>query len=122
MGSRLRPVILAVACLTAMPLAARADVVELTNGARIVGKVMDATATEIVVKVAGRDMRVRQDRVRAITFDEDKRVPVAKVAVAPPPEPVAPARPLQPVPPAVAAAVVLLDRLQAATAKPISPA
>src|SRR5436309_9752476 len=104
MGPRLRLVVLAAACLAAMPFAARADVVELTNGARIVGKVMDATATEIVVRVSGREMRVRQERVRAITFDEDKRVPVAKVAVAPPPEPVAPARPLQPVPPSVATA------------------
>jgi hypothetical protein len=117
---------LAVACLVGAPLAARADVIELMNGVRVVGTVTEATARDVVIKVGESSVRIRHDRVRSITFD-DARSPEAAKSEAAKPEvvvsstPVVP-RPLLPLSPPIAAALAALDRLQAATARSLAPA
>src|SRR2546423_14198924 len=103
--------ILAILGSLTVPLGAHADVIELTNGERIVGKVKDATPTGVVIQVRGKDVRIPQARVRSIAFEAEREpVPVAKPpAVKPQGRPVAlaTARPPaeRPVPAHVAAAL-----------------
>src|SRR2546423_6594327 len=116
------PVILCLAlvCVLAAPLTAHADVVELTNGVRIVGKVKEATAASVVLEVHGKEVRIRPDRVRSMTFEAEqppeKPAPGASITYTT----AAPAQ--RPVPPNVAAALAVLDGLQAATAKALPSA
>lgn len=99
---------------------AGADLIELTTGQRIDGTVKEATATVVVVEVGGRQIRIRPERVRSITFEAVRREPVAKSsapAVPPPPAPAPPALPALPA--AIASALTALGRLQAATTGPM---
>jgi hypothetical protein len=132
-GHRVR-VGFAIACVLAAPLAARADVIELMNGVRVVGTVTEATARDIVIKVGESSVRIRQDRVRSITFDDarsagaekpDAATPDAATPNAAKPEVVVsstPVRAPQPLSPPIAAALAALDRLQAVTARSLIPA
>jgi hypothetical protein len=117
---------LATAWLLGAPCLARADVVELTNGRRIVGRVTDVGDTGVRIETDGGELRIPQADVRSIAFGS-----------APPPDPPAvaapaPAAPEPPeTPPAVAvaeprlppidAALAALERLHAATATPLPP-
>jgi hypothetical protein len=119
----------AIACVLAAPLAARADVIELTNGVRVVGTVTEATARDIVIKVGESSVRIRQDRVRSVTFDDARSAGAEKPDAAKPdaakPEVVVsstPVRAPQPLSPPIAAALAALDRLQAVTARSLIPA
>jgi len=139
-GHRVR-VGFAIACVLAAPLAARADVIELMNGVRVVGTVTEATARDIVIKVGESSVRIRQDRVRSITFDDARSAGAAKPEAAKPEAPKSDAakpeaakpevvvsstpivpRPLLPHSPPIAAALAALDRLQAVTARSLIPA
>ena len=142
-GHRVR-VGFAIACVLAAPLAARADVIELMNGVRVVGTVTEATARDIVIKVGESSVRIRQDRVRSVTFDDARSAGVEKPDAAKPdavkpdaekpdaatpdaakPEVVVSSTPVRaPVPlsPPIAAALAALDRLQAVTARSLIPA
>jgi hypothetical protein len=127
-GHRVR-VGFAIACVLAAPLAARADVIELMNGVRVVGTVTEATARDIVIKVGESSVRIRQDRVRSVTFDDARSAGAEKPDAAKPdaakPEVVVsstPVRPPQPLSPPIAAALAALDRLQAVTARSLIPA
>jgi len=103
---------LALACVLAgAPATGRADVVELTSGYRIQGTVKEATSAWVMIVVGGREIRIRQERVRSIAFDAGK--PPARPA----PPPVIP--PLPPLPAALATALTALGRLQAATTRPL---
>jgi len=107
---------LALACVLAgAPATGRADVVELTSGYRIQGTVKEATSAWVVIVVDGREIRIRQERVRSIAFEAGKRAP----APAPPPTPVPVVPPLPPLPAALATALTALGRLQAATTHPL---
>jgi hypothetical protein len=139
----------AIACVLAAPLAARADVIELMNGVRVVGTVTEATARDIVIKVGESSVRIRQDRVRSITFDDARSADAEKPDAATPdaakpdaakpdaakpdaakpdaakPEVVVsstPVRAPQPLSPPIAKALAALDRLQAVTARSLIPA
>lgn len=111
--------------LVGAPATSRADVVELTNGQRIQGTVKEATSAGVVIVVGGREMRIRQERVRSIAFEAVTRVPAQAPAPAPAPAPPPVARPAAPPPPplpaGVATAVTALVRLQAATIRPVAP-
>jgi hypothetical protein len=137
-GHRVR-VGFAIACVLGAPLAACADVIELMNGVRVVGTVTEATARDIVIKVGESSVRIRQDRVRSITFDDARSADAEKPDAATPdaakpdaakpdaakPEVVVsstPVRAPQPLSPPIAAALAALDRLQAVTARSLIPA
>jgi hypothetical protein len=109
------------------------------NGVRVVGTVTEATARDIVIEVGKSSVRIRQDRVRSITFDVARSADAAKPQAAKPeadesdavkpeaakPEVVVsstPVRPPQPLSPQIAAALAALDRLQAVTARSLIPA
>ena len=103
----------------AMPDAG-ADVIELTTGQRIEGAVKEATGTAVVVDVGGREVRIRPERVRSITFETVRREPAATPpapALPPPPSPTPPPAPALPAP--IATALTALGRLQAATTTPM---
>src|SRR5205814_7701010 len=75
--------ILAILGSLTVPLGAHADVIELTNGERIVGKIKDATPTGVVIQVRGKDVRIPQARVRSIAFEaEPAPGPAAKAPAA----------------------------------------
>ena len=108
--------ILAILGSLTVPLGAHADVIELTNGERIVGKVKDATPTGVVIQVRGKDVRIPQARVRSIAFEAEPAPgpaarpqgrPLALATARPPAE--------RPVPAHVAAALSALAGLQDAT-------
>jgi len=119
----------AIACVLGAPLAARADVIELMNGVRVVGTVTEATARDIVIKVGESSVRIRQDRVRSITFEDARSAGAEKPDAAKPdaakPEVVVSSTPVRaplPLSPPIAAALAALDRLQAVTARSLMPA
>ena len=140
---------LALACILGATCAARADVVELKNGQRIVGTVTDVAGAEVVIETAGREMRIPQGDVQSIAFEALQpaspqaaepiapsaptaaSVPPAAAAVpsaaaAVPPISVEPApqpgtTAPEPVDTPLAAALAALDRLQAASAVPLAP-
>jgi hypothetical protein len=80
---------LAIVWLLAPSLAARADVIELTNGQRIVGTVKEATATSVVIQVSGHEMRIWPADVQSITFEPSGPA----TGTTPSPPPVAPTMP-----------------------------
>lgn len=127
------------------PLTAGADVVDLTTGERIVGTVVQTTASGLVVELPdGRLIRLEQARVRAIRFDPVGRTaaPIARPAEPPAASstpavvpPAAESRAAEPVPalsrPVVApvprlasaeleTAFFAFRRLHAATARPLA--
>lgn len=125
------------AFLLAMPLAASADVIVLMNGVRIVGEVKNATLTAVTIQVQGKEVRIQQKLVRSITFGDGQDVarpsqvaPSASTAPLPEPAPspapsiastpIAPPSP-RPLSPQVAAALAVLDKLQAATEQTPAP-
>jgi hypothetical protein len=132
---------LALACVLGATCVARADVVELKNGQRVVGTVTDVAGAEVVIETAGREMRIPQGDVQSIVFESSPPAPpragepivpsvpatpavvppvvVPPVAVepAPPPSAALPAPVVTP----LAAALAALDRLQAASATPLAP-
>jgi hypothetical protein len=119
---------LSVALLIALaPIGAAADVVELTTGERIDGRVVQTTATGLVVELAdGRLVRFEQSRVAAIRFD-----PAGRAEAAPAPARAAPAPALSrpvvaPVPRLAPAelemAFFAFRRLHAATERPMARA
>ena len=122
-------ILLAIVCLCGVPTTVGADVIELMNGVRIVGTVMDATRTAVVVKVGGNEVRIRPDRVRSITFGDQAPVAGATPESVPAPShqsavtfttmPSAPPRPLSA---PVRAALAALDKLQTATESALAPA
>ena len=128
--------LLAIVCFCAVPAAVRADVIELMNGVRVVGTVIDATRTAVVVKVGGNEVRIRPDRVRSITFGDQAPAAAANPESVPAPEPTrshqaavtfttipsAPSRPPRPLSAQVKAALAALDKLQTATASALAPA
>ena len=111
--------LLAMLALVAGPGAARADVIELANGTRVEGTIIEARGSGIVIKVRDRDVWIRQDRVRSLTFASTAPAPPLTPSVAPPPSS---PRALRPVPPEIAAALSALDRRQAVTARGLTPA
>lgn len=124
---------LVIACLLGAPRDASADVVELTSGQRIVGTVKEATASGVVIEVRGRELRIRQANVQAITFDGSppgsvtKAAPVATAAPTAPlpsqrPSPPSPTALPSPLPAQIAAALAALGGLQAATVDVLAPA
>jgi hypothetical protein len=147
-------VALAFACLVGAPVVTGADVIELTNGVRIVGEVKNATLTAVTIQVQGKEVRIQPKLVRSITFGDGQDVAppsqvtppvstvpasvpapplapasppgpsIAATPIAPPPTPPTPPAPPLPRPlsPQVAAALALLDKLQAATEKMLAPA
>lgn len=109
--------------LVGAPATGRADVVELTTGQRIQGTVKEATPAGVVIVVGGREMRIRQERIRSISFEAVRRAPApapspvtVPVAARPPAAP-----PPPPLPAGVATAVTALGRLQAVTTRPVAP-
>jgi hypothetical protein len=129
-------ILLAIACLGGVPATVGADVIELMNGVRVVGTVMDATRTAVVVKVGGNEVRIRPDRVRSITFGDQAPVGAANPESVPAPEPArshqaavtfttipsAPPRPPRPLSAQVRTAFAALDKLQTATESALAPA
>lgn len=139
-------VVLGLACVIAAPCAATADIIELTNGQRVVGIVTDAAITGVVVEVNGREMRIAREDVQSIVFETLRPAPVAAdapvvptpptpaLSAPPPPTPVTPPLPaaeasspppavVPPTPPRtpMTAALAALDRLQAATVTRLAP-
>ena len=138
---------LSLACLLGATCVARADVVSLKNGQRVVGTVTDVAGAEIVIEADGREMRIPQGDVQSIAFEASRPAPPragepivpsapATPASAPPisvepaprpsvaaPEPVAAPLASSPEPAAtpLAAALAALDRLQAASAVALAP-
>ncbi len=125
---------LAIAWVLGAPAAGRADVVELTNGQRIVGTITDVTDAGVRIEVEGREVQIRQADVRSIAFESARSTPptpgpptAAPAPAAPPPPAAAEAAvrpgltPADPRLPSVAAALAALERLQAATAAPLAP-
>jgi hypothetical protein len=133
-------------CVIAAPCAARADIVELTNGQRLVGTVTDAAVAGVTVEVNGQEMRIPREDVQSIVFEALPPAPAAAAPIgpsppatppsAPPPTPTSPPlaapvpAPLPPpamAPPAaptrtpIAAALAALERLQAATVTRLAP-
>ena len=90
---------LALACVLGATCAARADVVELKNGQRIVGTVTDVAGAEVVIETAGREMRIPQGDVQSIAFEALQ--PASPQAA----EPIAPSAPAAASVPSAAAAV-----------------
>jgi hypothetical protein len=131
-----RCILLAIVCLCGVPAAVGADVIVLMNGVRVVGTVVDATRTAVVVKVGGSEVRIRPDRVRSITFGDQAPVAAAKPEPVPASEPArsqqaavtfttipsAPPRPPRPLSEQVRAALAALDKLQTATESALAPA
>ena len=131
-----RCILFAIVCFCGVPPAVGADVIELMNGVRVVGTVMDATRTAVVVKVGGNEVRIRPDRVRSITFGDEAPVAAAKPESIPASEPAqshqaavtfttipsAPPRPPRPLSAHVRAALAALDKLQTATESALAPA
>jgi hypothetical protein len=125
---------LAIAWVLGAPAVGRADVVELTNGQRIVGTITDVTEAGVRIEVDGRETRVPQADVRSIVFGAARATPptpgppdaAPAPSAPPPPAPteaaVQPGTPPDPRLPPVAAALAALERLQAATATPLAPA
>lgn len=129
---------LALACVIAAPCAARADIVELTNGQRLVGTVTEAAVAGVVVEVNGAQIRIPREDVQSIVFETLQSAPGAADApivpspatpspsALPPPPAASPSPPPAVVPPApprtpIAAALAALDRLQAATVTRLAP-
>ena len=127
---------LALACVLGATCAARADVVELKNGQRVVGTVTDVAGAEIVIETGGREMRIPQGDVQSIAFEASPPAPppaaeptVPSVAATPAPAPPVSVEPSAPptveLPaPAVtplATALAALERLQSASATPLAP-
>lgn len=120
--------------LAALSGRACADTIELMNGVRVEGVVIETRGGGIVVRVQDRNVWIPQDRVRSITFAGAAPAPAPEPApvAAPTPEPAPTApppasaptapRPPRPIPPEIAAAISAMDRLQAATGKALPPA
>ena len=111
---------LATAWLLAGIAAARADVIELTDGQRVVGTVTEATTATIVVDVHGREMPIGRERVRSITFEATPAAtpsasPSARSAEMPVRYIATPSAARRPVAAEVAAALAVVDKLQAMT-------
>ena len=94
------------------PLAAAADVVELTGGERLEGKVAEVTAAGVVVEVGGQTVKFDPGKVRAIYFGA-----IGAVG-GPPAPPLPPGAPPPPPPPVstAAGAVQLLQTLRSTVA------
>jgi hypothetical protein len=125
---------LAMLGLVTMSGRASADIIELMNGVRVEGAVIETRGGGVVVRVRDRDVWIPQDRVRSITFGGAAPAPAPEPSPAvpptaeptpsaPPPTPAPSApRPPRPVSPEIAAALSAMDRLQAATGKTLPPA
>lgn len=103
---------LATAALVSLLLAsaARADVLQLTDGRHLTGTIKGATAAGVVIEVNGRDVMVPEGLVSGLLFDTVSPPPV----VASPPS--APAPPRATFSPQLEEALTALRRLQTATA------